>query len=75
MPTVQMKIKNLLDIEAIKKKVGDTSTVLYKGKTYTSFVDNGSNGGKANDGISDTDVTVITKETAYTKNWSGTYFS
>ena len=59
--------KNLLDIEAIKKKVGDTSTVLYKGKTYTSFVDNGSNGGKANDGISDTDVTVITKETAYTK--------
>ena len=59
--------KNLLDIDAIKKKVGDTSTVLYKGKTYTSFVDNGSNGGKANDGISDTDVTVITKETAYTK--------
>lgn len=59
--------KNLLDIEAIKKKVGDTSTVLYKGKTYTSFVDNGSNGGKANDGISDTDVTVITKKTAYTK--------
>mgnify|MGYP001037149041 FL=1 len=59
--------KNLLDIEAIKKKVGDTSTVLYKGKTYTSFVDDGTNGGKATDGISDTDVTVITKETAYAK--------
>ncbi len=59
--------KNLLDIDAIKKKVGDTSTVLYKGKTYTSFVDDGTNGGKATDGISDTDVTVITKDTAYAK--------
>ncbi len=42
-------------------------TVAADANSATSFVDNGSNGGKANDGISDTDVTVITKETAYTK--------
>ena len=59
--------KNILDIATIQGKVGDTSSVLYKGKTYTVFKDDGTLGGKANDNISDTDSTVISADAAYDK--------
>ena len=59
--------KNQLHIDTIQGKIGDTSSVIYKGKVLNVYEDNGSRGGTANDDISDIDPTIIGAEAAYKK--------
>ena len=60
--------KNMLSIAKIKDKVGDGSTAIYKGKTYTSMV-SGGNGitGQTDLAVDDKNAQVITSAKAYAK--------
>lgn len=58
--------KNVLMKKNIQNKIGEQSTLLYKGKTYHVMKDvNTVSGGMGPDGIDDVDASVITAATAY----------
>jgi len=59
--------KNILSRTNLKKKIGDQSTMIYKGKTYNIMKDDKAGKVDGQDGIDDINGSVITATVAYAK--------